>query len=86
MIGKRPLDSVFLAGTLFVGIFALRFLVGTLGDAITFLYVIPVVLTATLVWATFVAWRRSGASESASRRAAIIVGVDGAAWLYRLRP
>jgi PAS domain S-box-containing protein len=44
VIGKRPLDSVLLAGTLFAGIFALRFLVGTLGDAITFLYVIPVVL------------------------------------------
>ena len=43
--------------------------------------VIPVVLVATLVWATLTAWRRSGASESASRRAAIVVGVDTGAWM-----
>jgi len=43
--------------------------------------VIPVLLAATLVWATLVAWRRSGASESAARRAAIVVGVDSAAWM-----
>ena len=34
------------AAILFAAIFALRFVVGTLGDAVTFLYVIPVVLTA----------------------------------------
>jgi hypothetical protein len=43
--------------------------------------VMPVLLAATLVWATLVAWRRSGASESAARRAAIVVGVDSAAWM-----
>jgi hypothetical protein len=42
---------------------------------------LPIGLAATLVWATFVAWRRSGASESASRRAAIVVGADAAAWM-----
>jgi hypothetical protein len=43
--------------------------------------VIPVVLAATLVWATLTAWRRSGASESASRRTAVIVAIDTAAWM-----
>ena len=43
--------------------------------------VIPVALATTLVWATRTAWRRSGASESASRRAAVIVGIDTAAWM-----
>ena len=43
--------------------------------------VLPVLLAATLVWATITAWRRSGASESASRRAAIVVGADAAAWM-----
>src|SRR5688572_21824450 len=43
--------------------------------------VIPVILAATLVWATFTAWRRSGADESASRRTAVIVGVDSAVWM-----
>src|SRR5688500_5448539 len=42
---------------------------------------LPIGLAATLVWATSVAWRRSGASESASRRAAIVVGADAAAWM-----
>ena len=43
--------------------------------------VIPLLLAATLVWATFTAWRRSGATESASRRTAVIVGVDTAVWM-----
>lgn len=43
--------------------------------------VIPIVLAATLIWATLTAWRRSGATESASRRAAVIVAVDSAAWM-----
>jgi len=43
--GKRR-DAAVTAATLFAAIFALRFAVGTLGDAITFLYVIPVVLAA----------------------------------------
>jgi hypothetical protein len=43
--------------------------------------VIPVVLAATLVWATLTAWRRSGATESAARRTAVIVGVDTVAWM-----
>jgi hypothetical protein len=43
--------------------------------------VLPILLAATLVWATFTAWRRSGATESASRRAAVIVAVDSAAWM-----
>ena len=42
---------------------------------------IPIALAATLVWATLVAWRRSGAPESAARRAAIIVAIDSAAWM-----
>jgi hypothetical protein len=42
---------------------------------------IPVALAATLVWATLMAWRRSGASESASRRATVIVAADAAAWM-----
>jgi hypothetical protein len=43
--------------------------------------VVPILLAATLVWATLIAWRRSGASESAARRAAIVVGVDSAVWM-----
>ena len=43
--------------------------------------VMPVMLAALLAWATLIAWRRSGASESAARRAAIVVGVDSAAWM-----
>jgi hypothetical protein len=43
--------------------------------------VIPIVLAATLVWATLTAWRRSGATESAARRTAVIVGIDSAAWM-----
>jgi hypothetical protein len=43
--------------------------------------VIPIVLAATLVWATLTAWRRSGAKESAARRTAVIVGLDSAAWM-----
>jgi len=42
---------------------------------------IPVMLVTTLAWATFTAWRRSGATESAARRAAVIVAVDSAAWM-----
>jgi hypothetical protein len=43
--------------------------------------VIPLFLAATLVWATFTAWRRSGATVSVSRRTAVIVGVDTAVWM-----
>jgi hypothetical protein len=43
--------------------------------------VIPILLAATLIWATLTAWRRSGATESASRRAAVIVAVDSAVWM-----
>ena len=43
--------------------------------------IIPVLLAATLVWATLIAWRRSGASESVARRAAIVVAVDSAVWM-----
>jgi hypothetical protein len=42
---------------------------------------IPIALAVTLVWATFTAWRRSGASESASHRATVIVAADAAAWM-----
>jgi hypothetical protein len=53
-----------------------------LSDPVTAAFVvIPLVLAATLVWATYTAWRRSGASESASRRTAVIVAVDAAAWM-----
>jgi hypothetical protein len=53
-----------------------------LGDPVigTFV-VIPLLLAVALVWATLSAWRRSGASLSASRRAAIVVGVYTAAWM-----
>ena len=44
LIGKRPLNAAVLAAILFTAIFVVRFAIGTLGDAITFLYVIPVVL------------------------------------------
>lgn len=54
----------------------------SLSDPVVAAFVlIPAALVAALIWATFVAWRRSGASESASRRAAIVVGVDTAAWM-----
>jgi len=49
---REPLDSrrrglaALLAALLFVAIFAIRATVGTLGDAISFLYVVPVVLVA----------------------------------------
>jgi diguanylate cyclase len=43
--GKRR-EAVLGAAVLFAAIFGLRFAIGTFGDAITFLYVIPVVLTA----------------------------------------
>jgi len=49
---REPLDSrrrglaALLAALLFVAIFAIRATVGTLGDAISFLYVVPVVLAA----------------------------------------
>ncbi len=53
-----------------------------LGDPVIAAFVvIPVFLAATLVGATLAAWRRSGASQSTSRRAAVIVGVDAAAWM-----
>jgi hypothetical protein len=41
----------------------------------------PVMLATTLAWATFTGWRRSGATESAALRAAVIVAVDSAAWM-----
>ncbi len=44
LIGKRPINAALLAAALFAAIFGMRFAIGTLGDAITFLYVIPVVL------------------------------------------
>jgi diguanylate cyclase len=43
-IHGRRRDAILAATVLFAAIFALRFAVGTFGDAITFLYVIPVVL------------------------------------------
>lgn len=42
---------------------------------------IPIALAVTLVWATFTSWRRSGASQSASRRATVIVAADAVAWM-----
>jgi diguanylate cyclase (GGDEF)-like protein/PAS domain S-box-containing protein len=42
--GRR--EAILAASFLFAAIFGLRFAIGTLGDAITFLYVIPVVLAA----------------------------------------
>lgn len=43
--------------------------------------IIPVLLAAMLVWATHSAWRRSGASASASRRSALLVGAAAAVWM-----
>jgi hypothetical protein len=42
---------------------------------------IPIMLAATLVWATLTTWRRSGSTEAAARRAAVIVALDAAAWM-----
>jgi len=42
---------------------------------------IPIALAVTLAWATFTAWRRSGATVAAARRATVIVAVDAAAWM-----
>ena len=54
----------------------------SLSDPVVAAFVlIPAVLFAALVWATFVAWQRAGASESASRRAATVVGIATAAWM-----
>jgi len=46
LLVNRPGVNVAIAAALFVAIFAARATVGTLGDAISFLYVIPVVLVA----------------------------------------
>src|SRR4029453_3285157 len=42
---------------------------------------IPIALAVTLVWATFTAGPRSGAFESESPRATVIVAADAAAWM-----
>jgi hypothetical protein len=49
--------------------------------AVAAFVVIPVGLVVTLAWATLTAWRHSGASETASRRAAVVAVVDAAAWM-----
>jgi hypothetical protein len=41
----------------------------------------PLVLVGLLAWGTAVAWRRSGVGIAASRRAAMLTGVAGAAWM-----
>ena len=46
LIGDHPLNAAVLAALLFAAIYVLRLAVGTFGDAITFLYVVPVVLAA----------------------------------------
>jgi diguanylate cyclase len=47
LLTERPRAAIAIAALLFAAIFALRVTVGTLADAISFLYVIPVVLVAT---------------------------------------
>jgi diguanylate cyclase (GGDEF)-like protein/PAS domain S-box-containing protein len=47
LLAERRWVSIAIAATLFVAIFVARATMGTLGDAISFLYVIPVVLVAT---------------------------------------
>jgi diguanylate cyclase (GGDEF)-like protein/PAS domain S-box-containing protein len=47
LLAERRWVSVAIAAALFVTIFALRVTVGTLADALSFLYVIPIVLVAT---------------------------------------
>lgn len=47
VLTERRWAGVAIAAVLFAAIFALRVTVGTLADAISFLYVIPIVLTAT---------------------------------------
>jgi diguanylate cyclase len=47
LLAERLWVSIAIAATLFVAIFVARETMGTLGDAISFLYVIPVVLVAT---------------------------------------
>jgi hypothetical protein len=42
---------------------------------------IPLLLTAALVWSTIEAWRRAGASRSAARRAGATMGIATAAWM-----
>lgn len=46
LIDGRQKDAVAFAAFLFAGIFVLRSTVGTLADAITFLYVVPIVIVA----------------------------------------
>jgi PAS domain-containing protein len=47
LLMERRWVSIAIAATLFVAIFVARELVGTLGDAISFLYIVPIVLVAT---------------------------------------
>jgi hypothetical protein len=42
---------------------------------------IPVLLAGVLIWATAAAWRRSGATAEATRRAAIVIAIRAAAWM-----
>ena len=43
--------------------------------------VISVLLAMALAWAAFIAWRRTGASESSARRAAVITATATAVWM-----
>jgi hypothetical protein len=43
--------------------------------------VIPALLVVALVWGTAAAWRRSGASQSSSRRIALLAGAAAVAWM-----
>jgi hypothetical protein len=42
---------------------------------------IPLLLVAALVWGTALAWRRSGATPSRTRRVALVTGIAAIAWL-----
>ncbi len=46
LIAGRRRDAIIVAAVLFAAIFVMRFAVSTLGDAVTFLYVVPIVLVA----------------------------------------
>src|SRR5688572_16932489 len=44
-------------------------------------YVLPLLLTGLLAWATFAAWQRSGASRAAASRAAVLAAAGSLIWM-----
>jgi hypothetical protein len=49
--------------------------------AVAAFIVVPVLLWAALVWGAATAWRRSGASQSSTRRIALLTAAAGALWM-----